>query len=282
MLNSLMNLHRFFSTHPLTRENPLAAWGRFAAWQIESRARREVVVPWIGGLKLALSRGMSGATGNIYAGLHEFPDMAFLLHFLRPGDVFLDIGANIGSYTLLAAGVRGAETLAFEPDPQTFDALLRNISLNGLDERARAHRLALGEARRDVPFTVGLGPMNKVSADGAAVVRQERLDDAIGDRRPVMIKIDVEGHEEAVLTGAAETLTRESLKALEIETVTPSLAQTLAAHGFERAFYDPFCRRLAREPGRYAAANALYLRDWAFVERRLAGAEPIEVLGQRI
>jgi hypothetical protein len=47
--------------------------------------------------------GMTGATGNLYVGLHEFEEMAFLLHFLRPGDLFADVGANVGSYTILAA-----------------------------------------------------------------------------------------------------------------------------------------------------------------------------------
>jgi hypothetical protein len=36
-------------------------------------------------------------TGNIYCGLHEFADMGFVLHFLRPGDLFVDVGANIAA-----------------------------------------------------------------------------------------------------------------------------------------------------------------------------------------
>ncbi len=58
---------------------------------------------------------MTGATGNIYAGLHEFDDMAFFLHLLRPEDMFADVGSNIGSYTILASGVVGAKSVAFEP-----------------------------------------------------------------------------------------------------------------------------------------------------------------------
>ena len=52
---------------------------------------------------------MTGATGNIYCGLYEFLDMAFLLHFLRNGDLFGDIGSNIGSYTVLATGLRSTK-----------------------------------------------------------------------------------------------------------------------------------------------------------------------------
>lgn len=47
---------------------------------------------------------MTGATGNWYCGLQEYEDMSFVLHALRPGDLFVDVGANIGSYSILAAG----------------------------------------------------------------------------------------------------------------------------------------------------------------------------------
>lgn len=55
------------------------------------------------------------------------------LHFLRPGDLFLDIGANVGTYTVLASGVCGGKIMAFEPDPRTLRHLQRNIELNQLE-----------------------------------------------------------------------------------------------------------------------------------------------------
>src|SRR5262245_35956083 len=116
MLVQARQIARFLCSHPLTRDHRFAGFARFCRWQIESRFHREVIVPWVGGVRLAVRRGMTGATGNLYAGLHEFVDMAFTLHFLRPSDLFLDVGANIGSYTLLASGVCRARTIAFEPD----------------------------------------------------------------------------------------------------------------------------------------------------------------------
>ncbi|MEJ7626598.1 MAG: FkbM family methyltransferase [Ferruginibacter sp.] len=83
---------------------------------------------------------MAGATGNIYMGLHEFPDMGFLLHFLRSEDLFFDIGSNIGSYTILASGQVGAKTFAFEPVPSTFSALHKNILANNLESIVRAFK----------------------------------------------------------------------------------------------------------------------------------------------
>src|SRR6478752_1702566 len=124
---SLANIAHFFATHPLSRKAPLKAWARFVLWQFRSRMQEEVIVPWVAGQRLAVRRGMAGATGNIYVGLHEFADMMFVLHFLRGGDLFLDIGANVGSYVILASGVCRATTWAFEPDPNTVCNLKRNV-----------------------------------------------------------------------------------------------------------------------------------------------------------
>jgi hypothetical protein len=113
----MMTIIEFGFSHPLTCQLKLRSFARILKWQVACRLRREIIIPWISGTKLVASRGMTGATGNIYGGLHEFADMLFVLHFLRQGDLFLDVGANIGSSTVLASGVRGARTWAFEPDP---------------------------------------------------------------------------------------------------------------------------------------------------------------------
>lgn len=277
------NLHHFFSTHPLTRDRPSRAWARFVLWQLRSRLQKEVTVAWIAGQKLVARRGMLGATGNIYVGLHEFADMMLPLHLLRAGDLFLDVGANIGSYTILAAGVRGAEVWAFEPDPGTARLLARNIELNDLGARVRLLQCALGPVSGETSFTIGLDTANRVaSASETCVrrVRQERLDELIGDHRPVMMKIDVEGYEEEMLQGAAATLARDSLVAIELETVTPRIEETMRAHGFARACYDPFARRLSETPLDGFALNTLFIRDRPFVEARLAGAEAVEIFGR--
>ena len=64
--------------------------------------RTPVVVNYINDSRLLVQTGMTGATGNIYTGLHEFEDMGFALHFLQEGDYFIDLGVNVGSYTVLA------------------------------------------------------------------------------------------------------------------------------------------------------------------------------------
>ena len=122
-----------------------AALLRFATWQVKSRLwRGPHIVPFVDDARLAVTVGMTGATGNIYCGLHEFADMAFVLHALRPGDLFVDAYANAGTYTVLAAKCAGADVVAFEPSPVAFDVLKRNVELNDISGRAELHQCALG------------------------------------------------------------------------------------------------------------------------------------------
>jgi FkbM family methyltransferase len=286
---SLANIAHFFATHPLTRKAPLKAWARFVSWQIRSRMQEEVIVPWIAGQRLAVRRGMAGATGNIYVGLHEFADMMFVLHFLRGGDLFLDIGANVGSYTVLASGVCRATTWAFEPDPNTVRSLNRNVAINDLDELVTVYELALGSTEGEVPFTIGRDTGNRVTTSidekNVRMVSQQRLDALIGGdpQSIMMIKMDVEGYGDEVLRGADALLANGRLKIIDIEWPTSGIREVLRSHHFTRAYYDPFSRKLQREPvDTFSSSNSLFVRDWEFVNSRLTTANKIKVLSHSI
>jgi FkbM family methyltransferase len=278
-VGAVSNLARFFSTHPLTRDAPFEAWARFVSSQVRSRIQDEVTVSWIGGQRLAVRRGMTGATGNIYVGLHEFADMMLPLHLLREGDLFLDIGSNVGTYTILASGVRRATTWAFEPDPETMAALKRNIDLNDLNGRVVVHELALGDTDGTVSFTRGLDTVNRVATGGEASVRTvpiKRLDTLTGNNRPLMIKMDVEGYEEPVVRGALGLLAGDSPQGSKGS--KPHLTTTAS----DVRIYDPFRRALTATPNDQPSSNAVFVRDWEFVAARLAAAPAVEVLGRSI
>lgn len=280
---AILNVANFIAQHPLTGDRRLEAFGRFIRWQVRSRLQREVIVPWVQGTQLAVRRGMTGATGNIYCGLHEFEDMAFLLHFLRPGDGFADIGANIGSYTILASGVGRARTAAFEPDPDAFAALSRNVALNQLDALVVSRQCALGPQSGEIDFTVGLDTVNHVAVDKSGPTRSvamDTLDQGLGELRPSLIKVDVEGFESEVLRGAARTLQWPELKAIISEDGSPAVTGTLRAAGFAEFSYDPFSRRLEREARECRSHNTLFVRDEAFVRERVTEAPRIQVLGK--
>ena len=104
---------------------------RFLRWQFPIRTGRfDAVVPYVDDTVLVVRRAMTGATSAIYVGLIELNNMSFALHLLRDSDLFGDIGANIGVYTVLASGVRGDRSIAVEPVPKTFADLRRNMALN--------------------------------------------------------------------------------------------------------------------------------------------------------
>jgi FkbM family methyltransferase len=274
----------FLSNHPLTRDHRVAALARLCRWQIESRLRREIIVPWVNGIRLAARHGMTGATGNIYVGLHEFADMAFTLHFLRPDDLFLDVGANVGSYTLLASGVCHAKTISFEPDPETMALLRRNIDLNGLHERVVLEQAAVGAHECEVEFTIGRDTVNYVTMGGEGRTQRVlmRTVDSIAASIPSLLKVDVEGYEAEVFRGARAVLNSPLLKAVISEGQSPADIAPLLSAGFAQYEYDPFQRMLSRTAGPESGNNALFVRDSSYVATRLRTSPAFQVLGYTI
>jgi len=233
--------------------------------------QEEVVVEWIEGTKLVARNGMTGATGNIYCGLHEYADMSFVLHLLRPGDLFVDVGANIGSYTVLASGVCGARSIAIEPDEAALRHLRRNITENSLDALAEVRRTAVGDGTGSISFTVGKDTTNQVAKPGDLQVQTvplSRLDDILRSEKPTCIKFDVEGYETEALRGAKEVLASTSLLAVLLETVDVEANTMLRHAGFSEFAYDPVHNRL-EGADTATASNRLYIRGQQMVSHRL-------------
>jgi len=284
----ILNTLGFIANHPLNVDHKLASLLRFARWQIGSRVvDRPVAVTYVDGTRLLVSAGMTGATQNIYCGLHEFEDMAFVLHFLRASDNFVDVGANIGSYTVLAGGAVGASCISVEPIPGTFQHLLDNISLNRMAERVDALNIGLGKENSILRFTSGHDTVNHVLAESevtseAIEVPIQTLDDILVDFEPELIKIDVEGFETNVIAGAHKVLQRQSLLGVIMELNGSgdrygfdenSLHQTMLGYGFMTFTYDPFTRNLiSLNVKRSQSGNTLYIRNLDVVESRLKSA----------
>jgi FkbM family methyltransferase len=281
--------------HPLSRGRRVAAALGYFGWQLRSRIRRGPFVhEWVGGAKFLVRRGETALTGNVYCGLHDFAEMAFVLHLLRADDLFVDVGANAGAYTLLACAARGAAGVAIEPVPEAFERLRANVALNGVGDRVRLCNCAAGERAGVLPFEAGMGPMSRVALPGergpaVAEVEVRTLDALLERDAPTMIKIDVEGFETAVLAGARETLSSPSLLALLLETGGAgkrygyderALAAELEGRGFAACGYEPFGRTLAPVGvGGVRGGNTLFVRDLDAVRARLTAAPAFTVRG---
>ena len=266
MIKSFLRTWQFINKHPLASRNKSLAITNWLRWQISSNIlKMPVIFPWIDPSKLVAERGMTGATGNIYAGLHEFTDMAFCLHLLRPSDLFVDVGANIGSYTVLASKVAGANSMTLEPVPQTFDRLKRNININEISSLVDSRCCAVGATNGAIMFSSDCDTTNQVVDDkykGTSVeVPVMSLDEVLQTLKPTLIKIDVEGYEPEVMEGAKETLKNDSLLAVLLETVNSEIENALKANGFISASYDPFTRKVSTSNVNNVSNNYLWIKN---------------------
>lgn len=282
--------HRHFQGHPLWSNNLLSPYLRFAKLQILFvLGKRRVMLPWIDGLILPVEKGDSGLSGNYYLGLMEFKDMAFALHLLRPADLFVDIGANVGSYTLLAAGSANARCLTFEPVPQTFERLVDSIVLNKLTDLVWSRNVALSSPEKaatgsPLPFSADRDCTNSFVEEGyegqVTYVNVETLDSECANLAPVLIKIDVEGFERDVLLGSQATLRKESMLALITEGQTHEVNSLLRGAGYLDISYVPMFRKILPVNG--YTLNRIWVKTdkIEYVERRLRESRNYMVYGR--
>jgi FkbM family methyltransferase len=241
-------------------------------------------VPFIGDSRFIVKRGRTGLTGNLYYGLHEFEDMAFILHFLRNSDTFIDIGSNVGSYSILATGVKCAQTISFEPVPSTFDLLSQNKSINPHKEKWRIENCGLGDSESTLFFSVDRDTMNSVVDSNylgkKLPIKVITLDNycKVNSISPTVLKIDAEGFDENVILGAKKIISDYNLKAIIIESNSDTVKKILEENNFKEYSYYPFTRELFINKSK--EGNSLYIKDIKFVLDRVKGSPKINILGK--
>jgi FkbM family methyltransferase len=150
-------------------------------------------------------------------GVYEVPKTNALRRLLKPGMTFLDIGANHGDFSLLAARFMGdrGRVLAFEPAPDNATWVRRSIAANKFTS-IDVHEIGLGDAEGEAELLLAehsgwhsFVATKQKQVVATVTVRTRRLDDVLAEQAigPVdVIKLDVEGFETQVLAGASETL----------------------------------------------------------------------------
>jgi len=278
--------------HPLNKKRKITAFVSVVKWLINTRINPyPIISPFAEKSKMIMLKGQPGATGNLFCGLLEFEDMAFVLHFLRNTDTFVDIGANIGSYTLLGASEAGAKTISIEPIPGTFKLLEMNIAINKIQERVTTFNIGLGAEKGEIKFTNSQTMANHVAASeekDTIKIPVDKFDDIIRLNTSTLLKIDVEGFETAVLNGMPNALSDDNLKAIIIELNglgkrygydDHAIHEKLSSHGFHPFQYAPFERKLTSLK-QYGKHNTIYIRDTGFVENRLTSARKFNIHGK--
>lgn len=207
---------------------PLAELGPF---HLASRWARNHLVPWaarggfeegvhaVNGVLLEVPRPPAWGGGGEFhmaLGTYERAEMQFLLSRLRPGDGFIDVGSHIGYVALPAARVvgPGGRVFCLEPTPDTFERLRANVERNGLENVTLVRAAAAGrDGEANLACSADSVMWNSLVRDGNGSVRvaTRSLDSLIGEAGwPAIagIKVDAEGAEWSVLSGAEQVLAR--------------------------------------------------------------------------
>ncbi len=186
--------------------------------------------------------------------LTKEPDtIHWINEFVQPGDVFYDIGANIGVFSLYSAKKRGARVFAFEPMCSNYAILNKNIFLNDLSDQIRAFNIAFDSETRLSSlhlsgFVSGKAghsfapdtPFETVFKQGVFGITVDALIADFSQPFPTHIKIDVDGNEPRIVDGMQKTLSDPRLKSLAIElgpeerAADQDVINILLTHGFKR------------------------------------------------
>lgn len=252
----------------------------------------------VGGLTYYLNPADQYLTREVLAGGEYEPEQTRLFKAqCRPGDTVIDVGANVGWYTVLASKLVGdtGRVVAFEPDPESFAFLERNAAANGCGN-VTLERKALSDAPGVLTLHLHEGNKGRHSTvfgfkGGDVDVEAVRLDDYLAGKagRVDLVKVDVEGAEPAVLDGMARTLEAHRGVRLVVEFAPDRVA---AVGRDPRAYLDRFADqgfviRLIDEAGRRITPTtpAALLAAFAgphqgsytnlFMSRDPAGVDPV-------
>lgn len=192
-----------------------------------------------GDAKLVFATPNRRAAWRVDTALTKEPDTIGWIGEFAAGDVLVDVGANMGLYSIMAAS-RGVRVYAFEPESQNYALLNRNIFLNGMGELISAYSAALSDrANFSTLYLSTFDAAGSCHSFGEAVTPRGQpmqatfpqgcysttLDELVASGAlpvPDHVKIDVDGIEHKVLAGAAKTLKDRRLKSVLVEVDTAS------------------------------------------------------------
>ncbi len=232
--------------HALSRLNPSSGLGALIRLPLRLIPRNHVATVR-GGINKGFQWVVGSSIHGCWLGNYESDKQGLVSKLVRPGMTVWDVGANAGFYTLAFSRRVGAKgrVYAFEPFAENVTNLLRHVRLNQLTN-TKIIPAALAATGGLVGFSVAeANSMGHISAgETSYLVPAFSVDEFVTrhpDSRPQLLKIDVEGAESAVLTGATEVLRRfspEIMLALHGEQQSSACQAILLAQGYRLYYLD--------------------------------------------
>lgn len=235
----------------------------------------------------------------IYTDVFEESELSFIKHYLKKGEVFVDIGANVGLFTVHAAKYVGTpgKIIAFEPSPTTYNRLLENIELNKYSN-VETHQLGISGKNEILEMNIsqdGFDAWNSFSkpTQGSLLKKQsvsciqiDRMDEVDSDfYRASLIKMDIEGWELFALKGGEKFFRTENsptilieftdLNAINAGTSCKEVYEYLNYLGYELYEFDEINLKLVHKPleQQYPYNNLIATKSVKLVNDRLGKLE---------
>ena len=255
--------------------------------------KNAVVKEVFNNIKLNLYKD-SSLSESLYKGDFEYQEVQFLNSFLKPNDVFVDIGANIGYFSIIASKrvASNGKVYSFEPTVKTYERLEESLKLNHCDN-VQTHQVALSdkcEQREFTSSTDGFDAYNSLESpsQGASfsknIVQTQTFDFFQKENNiptPTLIKIDVEGWEIPVIQGMKEMLEKKDAPILIVEFTEDNaqlsgftcadLFDLISSFGYSLYKYNWVRNELVKQQKKeyYSYTNLIAMKDSSETKSRL-------------
>ncbi|HEV2551858.1 MAG TPA: FkbM family methyltransferase [Stellaceae bacterium] len=285
-------LNRLYA-HPFNRERPVTALVRLVRWHTLRLSGRARDLEFWGTRTIRCYPDADGSMWLILNVVMDWNEFHFMRRYLRANDTFLDVGANLGIYTLWAS--QFVDTLsghgrivAVEPDPKNLSRLHEQLALNGLD-RVKIAPVALSASAGTIRFSQGNDGLNHIilaepTSEGYIKVPAITLDSYCAENNIALVsflKIDVEGAEQLVLAGGRQMLAERRIDVIQLEfneqvynrgLSDSAVMALLEGYGYSLYRFDAAASTLTIVPriDLLSHENLFAIHDVSQVRRRLA------------
>ena len=160
----------------------------------------------------------------------EYKNLSLLLAYLKEDEIFCDVGANIGTYSVILSKINKCKSICFEPDLNCYNQLNRHIDANKLESKVTAENMICSENNIEKSFFSGKDTLGSIDLSNKSGKKKSTSLDSYFFNKPLpnVLKIDTEGFESLVIEGSNNILNnKNSPNILLIE---------LRGHGFRFGF----------------------------------------------